>query len=104
MATGRYIPGMTTVGIRDLKNNLSRYLRQVAAGERILVTDHGRVVAELRPPPTPPLSKYDQLVAAGVIRPALEQGDPLENWPPPGVRPLPPGTAQALIDEDRDER
>ena len=96
---------MIFAGIRDLKNNLSRYLQRVAAGERILVTDRGRVVAELRPPETaPPLFRYDQLVAEGVIRPAREQGDPFENWPPPGVRPLPPGTAQALIDEDRDER
>ena len=100
---------MISAGIRELKNNLSRFLRHVAAGERVLVTDRGRVVAELRPPAdpageAPPMSRYDQLVAAGVIRPPLEQGDPLADWPAPGTIRLPPGTVQALIDEDRGER
>jgi antitoxin (DNA-binding transcriptional repressor) of toxin-antitoxin stability system len=40
----------TKVGIRDLKNNLSRYVRQVEAGDVVVVTDRGRVVAELWPP------------------------------------------------------
>src|SRR5919198_87546 len=34
-------------GIRQLKDNLSRYIRRVEAGQRIAVTAHGRVVAEL---------------------------------------------------------
>jgi len=38
------------VGIRDLKNRLSEYLRQVRLGEGVLVTDRGEVVAELLPP------------------------------------------------------
>jgi prevent-host-death family protein len=36
------------VGVRDLKNRLSEYLRRVRSGEEILVTYHGEVVAELR--------------------------------------------------------
>jgi prevent-host-death family protein len=40
---------MTTVGTKELKNKLSHYLRLVRAGARILVTDHGRPVAELGP-------------------------------------------------------
>src|ERR1700687_363048 len=44
---------MKSVGIRELKNRLSAYLREVRAGEEILVTARGVVVAELRPP-TPP--------------------------------------------------
>lgn len=40
----------TKVGIRELKNSLSRYVRQAEAGDVVLVTDRGRVVAELRPP------------------------------------------------------
>ena len=68
-------------GIRELKDNLSRYIRRIEAGERIAVTAHGRVVAELVPPSTSKAghrSRYDELVATGVIRPALEDGDPLE--------------------------
>jgi len=41
---------MKTVGVRDLKNKLSEYLRHVRLGESVLVTDRGEVVAELLPP------------------------------------------------------
>jgi len=41
---------MKTVGVRELKNRLSEYIRQVRAGETVLVTDRGEVVAELTPP------------------------------------------------------
>jgi antitoxin (DNA-binding transcriptional repressor) of toxin-antitoxin stability system len=44
---------MRTVGIRELKNKLSHYVRLVEAGESVLVTDRGTVVAELRPPGAP---------------------------------------------------
>ena len=96
--------GMASTGIRELKDNLSRYIRRIEAGERIAITVHGRVVAELVPPGTEPIgrgaSRFDELVAAGVIRPPLEPGDPTEDWP--DIR-LPPGTAADLIDADRGE-
>lgn len=41
---------MKAVGLRELKNRLSAYVRQVRAGEGVLVTDRGQVVAELGPP------------------------------------------------------
>ena len=41
---------MKRVGVRELKNRLSEYIRQVRSGERVLVTDRGQVVAELTPP------------------------------------------------------
>jgi prevent-host-death family protein len=41
---------MRTVGVRELKNRLSEYLREVRRGESVLVTDRGKVVAELSPP------------------------------------------------------
>jgi prevent-host-death family protein len=41
---------MKTVGIRELKNRLSEYVREAQSGESVLVTDRGRVVAELVPP------------------------------------------------------
>jgi prevent-host-death family protein len=50
VATKRHNGPMKTVGVRDLKNKLSEYLRHVRLGERILVTDRGEVVAELLPP------------------------------------------------------
>lgn len=41
---------MKTVGIRELKNRLSEYLREVRRGQSVLVTDRGEVVAEFSPP------------------------------------------------------
>ena len=41
---------MKAVGIRELKARLSQYLRDVQRGEVVLVTDRGRVVAEMRRP------------------------------------------------------
>src|SRR5438046_1107028 len=97
-----YLTKMQT-GIRKLKDNLSRYIRRVEAGERVSVTAHGRVVAELVPATMSQSNRrgrYEELVASGVIRPALENGDPLEDWPDLS---LPVGTAAALIEPDRGE-
>jgi antitoxin (DNA-binding transcriptional repressor) of toxin-antitoxin stability system len=94
---------MASAGIRELKDNLSRYIRRIDAGERIAITAHGRIVAELVPPRAEAQgapSRFDELVAAGVIRPPLEAGDATEDWPEIG---LPPGTAAELIDADRGE-
>ena len=41
---------MKSVGLRELKNRLSEYVRKVRSGEGVLVTDRGEVVAELIPP------------------------------------------------------
>ena len=41
---------MKSVGLRDLKNRLSEYVREVRSGEAVFVTDRGEVVAELIPP------------------------------------------------------
>ncbi|MGD0196641.1 MAG: type II toxin-antitoxin system prevent-host-death family antitoxin, partial [Solirubrobacteraceae bacterium] len=43
---------MTTVGVAELRQNLSKYLRLVERGERLVVTDRNRPVAELGPPPS----------------------------------------------------
>lgn len=37
-----------TVGVKELKNRLSEYLRDVRRGTRVLVTDRSEVVAEVR--------------------------------------------------------
>ena len=103
MATCGYNWVMTSIGIRELKDNLSRYIRRIEAGERIAITAHGRVVAQFVPPGAKTKggpSRFDELVDSGIIRPPLEAGDPTEAWP--DIR-LPAGTAAALIDADRGE-
>ena len=44
---------MKTVGSRELKNRLGRYLGLVRRGETIIVTDRGKTVAHIVPPKTP---------------------------------------------------
>ena len=40
---------MDAVGIRDLKANLSRHLKRVQQGTRLLVTERGRAIASIHP-------------------------------------------------------
>jgi len=44
---------MKSVGLRELKNRLSEYVREVRSGEAVLITDRGEVVAEIVPPGEP---------------------------------------------------
>jgi len=103
VATCGYNRDMET-GIRELKDNLSRYIRRVEAGQRIAVTAHGRVVAELVPPGTATResrrNRWDELIASGALHPPVETGDPFEDLP--DIR-LAPGTAAELINADRGE-
>jgi antitoxin (DNA-binding transcriptional repressor) of toxin-antitoxin stability system len=93
---------MRSIGIRDLKNNLSRVIHQVAAGASMDITDHGHVVARLSPPhPAAPVDAFDSLVAAGVLLPASETGKPFVAWPVLSRSRSRRGLAATLIDEDR---
>lgn len=61
------------VGIRELREDLSRIVRRVQRGEVWEVTDRGRPVARLVPagPPAGPLA---ELVETGKVRPARARG------------------------------
>jgi len=58
------------VGVRELRQNLSVYLRRVEKGETLDVTEHGRLVARLAPAPAPETSILDRLIAEGRATPA----------------------------------
>lgn len=88
-----------TVGIAELRQNLSKYLRLVAEGERLVVTDRNRPVAELAPPPKTG-SRLDQLIAEGKVKPPKRRG-PL---PPPLKMDLPPGALTRALEEVRGYR
>jgi prevent-host-death family protein len=87
-----------SVGVAELRQNLSVYLRRVKRGERLVVTDRNRPVAELGPAPTtgPDL---DRLIAEGRVLPPRGSGlpEPLE------LSGNPRALSQAL-DEIRGER
>ena len=66
---------MQSVGIKTLKNRLSEYVRAAAAGETVLVTDRGQVVAELvsarvRTDASPALQRLGELMRQGLLAPA----------------------------------
>lgn len=63
------------VGVAELRQNLSRYLRDVERGERLLVTDRNRPVAELGPPTTSG-ADLDRLIAEGRVKRPIRRGLP----------------------------
>jgi prevent-host-death family protein len=94
---------MLSVNIADLKNNLSRYLRQVRDGEEIIVRDRDTLVARIVP-----LSwsdNFDQhleaLPAAGKLR--LPEGQiPSKFWSEPRPR-ISLQRLLAAVEADRNE-
>jgi prevent-host-death family protein len=99
---------MKDVGIKQLKARLSEYVRLAKAGETVLVTQRGEVVAELRPSRrrTPVADRLEEalegLAAAGEItRAAVAKED--WTWRSRGLG-LPAGAAQLLLDDLRRER
>ncbi len=66
---------MRSVGIKALTNRLSEYVRAAAAGETVLVTDRGQVVAELVSPrvhsdASPIEQRLGHLTRQGLLVPA----------------------------------
>ena len=60
---------MNTVGIRELKAHLSRHLRRVRAGSRLVITERGRAIATIQPIELPADVEWAHaLVAAGLAR------------------------------------
>ena len=82
------------MGVRELRQNLSKYLRRVERGERLEVTEHGRPVAVLAPlgEPETPLAR---LMAAGRVVPP--RTDLLQLLPPRGKAST--RTSEALLAE-----
>ena len=80
---------MVFVGIRELRQHASRYVRMAREGRRVAVTDRGTLVAYLVPADEP-ASLRARLEAAGDYLPAV--GSVLDLLPPPpapeGRRPL----------------
>jgi antitoxin (DNA-binding transcriptional repressor) of toxin-antitoxin stability system len=96
---------MCAVGLKALKNKLSEYVRLVANGETVLVTDRDRIVAEL----SPPRAGRSEFVGDAMLAEAVRKG-----WVTPPARgggaapPRKPIAAfRTLMEElrhDRDDR
>jgi prevent-host-death family protein len=81
------------VGVRELRDNLSRHLAEVRSGRTVTVTDHGRPIARIVPVERP--TRLEQLRAEGRIQPARQRKQPA---------PVPidgHGSVTELIEEQR---
>lgn len=97
---------MRAVGLKVLKNRLSEYVRIVASGEVVLVTDRDRVVAELVPPSagraeTPGDAFLADAVRRGWLRPRLTTG---EGATPPRMPVTSWDELEQEIERDREDR
>jgi len=87
-----------TVGVRELKTQLSKYLRQVKAGRTIIITEHGKAVGRIVPPEATVEEKLEAMRRAGLI-----------EWSGKKLKPMKPvakvkagySVAQLLIDDRR---
>jgi prevent-host-death family protein len=81
------------VGVRALRDGLSKHLAEVRKGHTVTVTEHGRAVARIVPVDQP--TSLERLVAEGLVRPPLRarRGTP---------RPVPAdGSVSELVAEQR---
>jgi prevent-host-death family protein len=81
------------VGIRELRDSLSRHLAEVRDGRTITVTDHGRAIARIVPAER--LTRLEQLIAEGRVQPARHRK---RAAPPPAPAD---GTVSDLVAEQR---
>lgn len=101
MAVMQPEPTANTVGVRELRQNLSRYLARVKDGETLAVTERGREVARLIPshPDIDPqylrlAEKYGATVPTSDLVEAIRSLPPLKDPPPDGA-------VDAFLDESR---
>lgn len=81
------------IGVRELRDTLSRQLAEVRAGHVVTVTDHGQPIARIVP--VGRLTRLEELRATGQISPAVARRRPLPD--PIAID----GTVSDLIDDQR---
>ncbi len=104
MASARTTPTAKTVGVRELRQNLSRYLERVKDGETLTVTERGHEVARLVPS-GPDIDPYYLRLAEkyGATIPKGNLAETIASLPPRS-KPAPAGTTDAILAEERRDR
>lgn len=96
---------LKVVGIKELKNSLSAFLKQITAGTTLLVSDRNKIVAQIS---LPQISLEFSNQGQAHLQELLDQGSlstPAKSkskLSPSGLG-LADGTAQKLLEEDRGE-
>jgi len=86
---------MIEVGVRELKNSLSRYLKKVRAGETVVVTDRGKPVARITSTDVP--EHIARLMAEGRVTWSGKRFEPPKDL----IVPKPGPPLSDYIAEDR---
>ena len=89
--------GERSVGVRELKDRLSQYLRAVKSGHTIVITERGKAIGRIVPEGIPLEEKLRALVDAGLAE--WNGKRPPEGEPPARVRGK--KTVADLLIEDR---
>jgi len=92
---------MNSVGVRELRQNLSRYLVKVKEGESFVVTERGREVARLSPsgPADSPIARLVSERGA-----TMPRGDLLSDVRGSRLPPAAGPPSLEILDELREER
>ena len=97
---------MKSVGLRELKNRLSEFVREVRSGEPVFITDRGEVVAEIVPPGQPQGQPHAPAALATLARNGLltlgSSNDPIAYLELPPL--LKDRRAAELLDAERGPR
>jgi prevent-host-death family protein len=102
MSASRQSPASTKVGVRELRQNLSRYLERVKDGETLTVTERGHEVAQLVPSHSAIDPYYLELAKQyGATIPMKSLIAVIDGLPQRRGRPA--GTTDAFLDESRRE-
>ena len=88
----------TTVGIRELKAQISKYLRRVKAGQTLIITDHGKPVGRIVPVEETLEERVQRLVEAGIVK---WNGKKLKPREPIAINQGPRQISDMIV-EDRD--
>jgi prevent-host-death family protein len=88
-----------TVGVRELRQNLSVYLRRVKQGERLVVTERNVPVAELVPLDAD-LDPIERMIAEGLLEPPTRS---LRDLPPRIAVPGDPYAGTRALQEARED-
>lgn len=96
---------MESIGVRELRQNASKYLDRVKRGESIEVTERGVPIAVLRPMATAKKTRVDTLIEQGILIPGKGNlGAWLNANPPAPVDPNYDGpTVAQILDELRED-
>jgi prevent-host-death family protein len=104
MATMHPVSKVKVVGVRELRQNLSRYLERVKDGETLTVTERGHEVARLVPSRSGIDPYYIEMAEKyGATIPKGNLIETIANLPPRS-KPAPAGTTDAILAEDRRDR